>query len=196
MNRDISDNILKTLTTFGLQSIQTQNLFLESCVLKSYNKNDIIFSEDKKNNNEYFLFEGVLQRFNANENGENVTTGFYLQNAVITPHFARTIKGKNIFSLQALTEVQIGEVPVAIFDNLRFGNKDFQHFGQHVIEQELSKNILTDIAYRSSNAKERLSLLRKTYPNIENLIPHNLIASYLGITKVSFSRLRSEFARQ
>lgn len=194
MNKEITDSIHRALTTFGLQSAQAQNLFLDSCVIKSYNKNDIIFNEGKINNNECFLIEGVLHRFNVNENGESVTTGFYLENTVITPHFARTIKNKSLFSLQALTETIIAEIPVSIFDNFRFTNKEFELFGMKIIEEELSKNIVTDIAYRSSNAKERLYLLRKKYPNLENLIPHNIIASYLGITNVSFSRLRRELA--
>jgi len=196
MNKEITDSLLSALTTFGLQSAQAQKLFLNSCEINSYNKNDVIFTEAKINNNEYFLIEGVLHRFNVNENGENVTTGFYLGNTVITPHFARTIKNKSLFSLQALTESIIAEIPVSIFDNFRFTDKEFGLFGMKIIEEELSKNIVTDIAYRSSNAKERLSLLRITYPNLENLIPHNIIASYLGITKVSFSRLRSEWARK
>ncbi|MHB1685817.1 MAG: Crp/Fnr family transcriptional regulator [Ignavibacteriaceae bacterium] len=196
MSKEITDNLLSALRKFGLQSTRTQNLFLNSCIVKCYNKNDILFSVDKKNNNEYLLIEGVLHRFNVNEKGENVTTGFYLGNAVVTPHFARTIKGKSIFSLQALTEIIVVEIPVAVLDNLRFINEEFGIFGQKVIEEELSKSILTDIAYRSNNAKERLLLLRQTYPNLENLIPHNIIASYLGITNVSFSRLRSELAKK
>lgn len=184
------------MTTFGFQSTQTQNLFLDCSIIKRFNKNEIVFSEGKKTNSEYFLIEGVLQRFNDTENGERVTTGFYLGYSVITPNFARTIKNKSLFSLQALTETIIIEIPVADFDNLRFTNKEFQLFGQRVLEEELSKSILTETTFRSSNAKERLTLLRKAYPNLENLIPHHIIASYLGITNVSFSRLRSEFGRK
>jgi CRP-like cAMP-binding protein len=196
IDKEITDKLHSALTKFRLKTTRIRDLFSESCTIKYYTKNDIIFSVDKKNSNEYFLIDGVIHRFNINEDGEKVTTGFYLANSVVTPHFARTIKGKSIFSLQALTEIQIAEIPVTIFDNLRFTNEEFEIFGQKVIEEELSKSILTDIAYRSSNAKQRLLLFRKTYPNLENLIPHNYIASYLGITNVSFSRLRGEFIKK
>lgn len=195
MDKEIKDNLLSALIKFGLQSDRTQSLFLDNCIIKFYPKNSIISSADKKNYQEYFLIEGVLHRFNVNEKGENVTTGFYIGNTVLTPHFARTIKSKSIFSLEALTEVKVAEIPVATLDNLRFTNEEYKLFGQKIIEEELSKNIITDIAYRSSNAKERLFLLRQDYPNLENLIPHHIIASYLGITNVSFSRLRKELAR-
>lgn len=194
MSKENSDNIYVSLKKLGFESTLAQNLFLESCTIKNYNKNQLIFSEDKRNDREYILFDGVLHRFNVNEQGENVTTGFYMNVAVVTPHFVRTIKSKSIFSLEALTVSKIAEIPVAVFDSLRCNNPAFASFGQSVLESELSSSILTDIGYRSSTAKERLSLLRKTYPNIENLIPNNIIASYLGITPVSFSRLRKEYA--
>jgi CRP-like cAMP-binding protein len=196
MSKDINDNLLCSLVKFGLQSVRAQSLFLDNCLVQFYTKNSIIISADKRNQQEYFLIEGVLHRFNLNEKGENVTTGFYMGNTVVTPHSARTIKDKSLFSLEALTDVKVAEIPVAVLDNLRFTSEEFGKFGQKVIEEELSKSILTDIAYRISNAKERLSLLRQDYPNLENLIPHHVIASYLGITNVSFSRLRSELARK
>ena len=177
MNQESTGSHQTSLKKLGFESTLVQNLFLESCSIKYYNKNQLIFSEYKKNDKEYILFEGVLQRFNVNEYGENVTTGIYMNNAVVTPHFARTIKGKCIFSLEALTVSKIAEIPVTVFDSLRCNNPAFASFGQRVLESELSSNILTDIGYRSSTAKERLFLLRKTYPNIENLIPYHIIAS-------------------
>jgi len=181
-----------TLNKFGLESEQSKKMFLDNCVIQNYNKNEILFSENKNNLYEYLLFEGVLHRFNFDENGNSVTTGFYIGSSVITPNFARIVKNKSLFTLQALTDVCIAEIPVSVLDNFRYTNKEFEIFGLKVLQNELSKNILTDIVYRSSNAKERLHMLRKTYPNLENLIPHSIIASYLGITNVSFSRLRNE----
>jgi CRP-like cAMP-binding protein len=131
----------------------------------------------------------------VNDNGENVTTGFYIANIAVTPHSARTINGKSIFTLQALTQAKIAEIPVKVLNLLRFTNEEYRAFGQNVLEAEISNILSNDIAYRSLNAKDRLIMLRKMYPNIENLVPHNIIASYLGITNVSFSRLRSEFAK-
>jgi hypothetical protein len=49
-----------------------------------------------------------------------------------------------------------------------------------------------EIALASLKGKDRLLLLRKNYPNIENCIPHADIASYLGITTISLSRLRTK----
>ena len=190
---DILNNILND---FGVTSASSRQLFIERSTFKEYFKSKDIFIEGKKNNLEYLMISGVLHRHNISDNGDIVTTGFYMPKTVITPHFARTNKGRNIFSLQALTESVIAEISVEDLDNLRFNNKEFQEFGQRILEKELAQTYFDEISYRTYNAKERLLALRRNFANIENLIPHNIISSYLGITNVSFSRLRNELSKK
>lgn len=180
---------------FGLQSEEVQNMFWEKGILERYAKSDLLFAAGKPNGMEYLLFEGVLHRFKGNAKGDPVTTGFYVGPMAVTPHFARTIQGRSLFSLQALTPVVVARIPVAELDRLRYAHRAFQLFGLRVVEEEVSKNLLVDIAYRSGNAQERLDLLRDMYPGLENLVPHYVIASYLGITHVSLSRLRGQSPR-
>ena len=193
MTEEQTNKLKEVLKSFGIVSEFSQNLFVENCTFKKYQKGKTLIYEDKKNSTEYILLEGVLHRFNVNE---NVTTGFYLKNNIVTPHFERTANNKSIFSLQALTDIEVIEISVVELDNLRYSNQEFRNFGQKVLEIELSKNLFNEVTFRSFNAKDRLIQLRKNYPNLENLIPHNVIASYLGITNVSFSRLRSDFSKQ
>lgn len=190
---EILDNILND---FGITSTFSRQLFTDKATLKEYSKSKEIFVEGKKNELEYLLISGVLHRYNISDKGEIVTTGFYMPKSVITPHFARTNKGKNIFSVQTLTDTVIVEIPVNELDNLRYNNKEFHEFGQRILEKELAQTYFNEVVFRSYNAKERLLSLRKQFPNLENLVPHNIISSYLGITNVSFSRLRNELSKK
>ena len=190
--QDIIDDILNY---FGIVSADSKQLFRDKSILKEIPKNTDIFIEGRKNDFEYFLISGLAHRYNISDKGDLVTTGFYMSKSVITPHFARTNLGKSIFSLQTLTDSVIVEISVRQFDSLRHNFQEFQKFGQQIIETELARTFFTEVVFRSYNARERLLTMRKQYPNIENLIPHNIIASYLGITNVSLSRLRNELAR-
>lgn len=184
------------LINLGVASAFSRQLFIDITTLKEYPKNTNIFVEGRKNDFEYILISGVLHRYNFFDKEKMVTTGFYMPNSVITPHFARTNKGKSIFSLQALTDVVVAEVPVKELDNLRNNNKEMQEFGQRIVENELAHSCFNEVIFRSYSAKERLLMMRKWFPNLENKVPHNFISSYLGITNVSFSRLRNELSRK
>jgi CRP-like cAMP-binding protein len=189
------EKIIDVIKKLGISSTSLQNRFAAYSVIKFYKKNDVLFSENKSNSSEYIVLDGILHRYNSHD-GENITTGFYLPQQVVTPHFARTVNEKSILSLQALTDSEMIEIPVEKLDELRCGHEEFRAFGQKVLEAELSRNLFNEIAYRSMEAKDLLLLFRREYPNLENLIPHSIIASFLGITNVSFSRLRGNFAKE
>ena len=192
MNNQLSN----LLHDFGIVSTCAQQLFLDKANVVELPKNHTVFLEGKKNHFEYVLISGVAHRYNISDKGDMVTTGFYMSKSVIAPNFARTNNGKSIFSLQTLTDVVLAEIPVTDLDHLRYTNQEFNEFGQRIFETELARMFYNEMVSRSFNAKERLLALRNQFPNLENLIPHNIIASYLGITNVSLSRLRNELARE
>ncbi len=169
---------------------------LENAVAREYVRDEYLFREGKACTFEYFLLEGILQSTVYNDAGDCITTGFYTGGMVLTPHFARMINGRSVFSVQALSDAVVAEMPVTVLDSLRYSFHDIKQFGLKVVEQELLKTIQHDIGFRAMSARQRLLSFREHFPALENKIPHTIIASYLGITPVSFSRLRNELAKQ
>jgi CRP-like cAMP-binding protein len=189
-------SILKNLIDkYHKINARSLGMIMENCSIKQLKKDEYLTKEGKTDSHEYFLLEGLLQRNILNDKGEMITTGFYLEETVLTPHFARTINKKSIFNIQALTDVRIAVLPVLILDSLRYSYDDIRSFGLRAVEKELMNTLSHEMSYRSKNAKDRLLNFRDAFPNLENRIPHTIIASYLGITPVSFSRLRNELAK-
>ena len=151
-----------------------------------------LIHENARDRHEYFLIKGVAHRYSITESGTKVTTGFYFPHTTLTPHFARTSRENSLFAVEALSDVTVFRISVQDMDQLRGSCDDFRHFGQRVVEEELARVLWYEVAFRSMSAGERLDLLRKDYPGIENTVPHMVIASFLGITPVSFSRLRAQ----
>lgn len=169
---------------------------LENGAYESFRKNDIIFPEKRFNAFEYFQLEGISHRFNTDEDRQQLTTGIFQHEVVITPHFTRTRNGQSIFSLQALTDCRFIKVPAGTFSELMDAHDEIRRFGRSVVEKEFVKGLDYEVLFRSFTAKDRLAFFRTNYPNLENLIPHTVIASFLGITPVSFSRLRNELTKK
>ncbi len=164
----------------------------EACVIREIDKKHKITESGQQNSSEYFLLDGILHRYIITEEGEFITTDFYVGPAIIMPHFVRTSGGRSIFSLQALTRLILAEMQVETMETLIDAYPEIRKWRQKVVEQKLKRNFVDEVRFRSKSAKERLAQLRKEYPNLENMIPHSCIASYVGVTPVSFSRLRKE----
>lgn len=193
-NKD-RETLRKLIDTFHPLPSSQFELIAGECRIVHLKKNEMLTDSGQPDKYEYFLLEGIIHRFSLTEKGDFITTHFYVGPAKVMPHFARTKHGISIFSLQALTPVTVAIIDVDTLNGLKETHREIQGWSQKIVEQTLKRNFENDIRFRSSNAKERLNHLRKEIPNIENLIPHTCIASYVGITPVSFSRLRKEMTR-
>jgi CRP-like cAMP-binding protein len=102
--------------------------------------------------------------------------------SILSPSTTRNKEGKSIVNIRALTDVEIATINAEEFEKLMIEDLEIRHFGNEVLRNELMEKVQKEIALASLRGKDRLQLLRDKFPNIENLVPHSDIASYLGIT--------------
>lgn len=196
MNQEYLSKLGEIINRISPVSPSTVSLIASLGSFQSCQKNEVIFSEKKYNAFEYFQVEGITHRYNTGENGEQITTGIYTGGTVITPNLARTINGQSLFSLQALTSCTCLKIPAGAFDEIRRSHDQVWALGQLVVEREFRQHLQYEVLFRSGNAKDRLLYFRSNFRQLENLISHAVIASFLGITPVSFSRLRNELSKE
>lgn len=168
------------------------DLVAELIEVESYEKGDLIIGKGKRDNKEYFVFEGVCRSFLHSPEGDEVTISYFLEGEVLSPNKTRTANQLSQLNFQALTNLTIASMDADKFEQLMINHLDIREFGNMVLQNELLSKVEKEIGLASLSAKERLQLFRKKYHFLENLIPHTDIASYLGITNVSLSRLRKD----
>jgi CRP-like cAMP-binding protein len=160
--------------------------------LKTFEPNEDFIRISTKNRSEYFVLEGYCRSYVLNPEGEEITLSFFKKGNVITPHLIRTRDDISLMNYQALTKTELIEFDAGEFLNMMIQNLEIREFGNTVLRNELVRKTDLEITLASQTAAERLESFRKEYGMLENLIPHPIIASYLGITNVSLSRLRGK----
>ena len=182
-------SIINSVTPISQKSMEKVIDLAESIKFK---KGEIITSVGQKNNLEYFVVDGICKTYLTTPEGEDVSISFFMSQSILSPSTTRNEGGKSILNIRALTDVEIATIDAVEFEKLMIENVEIRDFGNSVLRNELMAKVQKEIALASLKGKERLLFLRKKYPNIENQIPHADIASYLGITTISLSRLRSQ----
>ncbi|MBK8498712.1 MAG: Crp/Fnr family transcriptional regulator [Flavobacteriales bacterium] len=195
MSAALNELLAPILRRYSNVSAEAVDLVAEHTTLRELARTHALAEAGVVDGNEYFILQGVLHRTMMGQEGQPITSAFHVEGTVITPHFARTRQGRSLFTIEALTPSLVAAVPVAEFDRLRYSTPDMQAFGMRVVERELMESIHRSTAFRERSAADRLLALRNEFPGLENKVPHACIASFLGITTVSFSRLRGELAR-
>jgi CRP-like cAMP-binding protein len=171
------------------------DLMSDLIVVEVYEKGDIFIDRGKKNNKEYFVYEGVCRSFLLSPEGEEITISYFLEDDVLSPNKTRTANQISHLNFQALTKLTVASLNADKFEQLMINHIDIREFGNTVLQNELLAKVEKEIGFASLNAKERLILFREKYHILENLISHVDIASYLGITNISLSRLRKELMK-
>lgn len=145
-----------------------------------------------ENECEYFLLEGMLRIYMVGRNGNETTLGFYIGPCVLTPSIVRTNKAISRVFCVVLGASRIAAFPYASLVALMKSDDSVQKWGDQVLRQELTRRADREWGLAVLSGRERLLEFRDMYPGFEDLIPNHMIASYLGLTPVSLSRLRRQ----
>jgi len=159
---------------------------------ETFEKGENFIQRNKRNEKEYFILGGVCKSYVMSPDGEEITISLFTENNILSPQSTRTSKNISNLNFKALTEIDLVSMNSTVFEGLMIENIEIRHFGNTVLQNELKSKVEKEIGLASLTAKERLFEFRKKYRLLENLIPHTDIASYLGITNVSLSRLRKD----
>ena len=90
----------------------------------------------------------------------------------------------------------LSESEIAVNDSdklteLMVEDEEIRDWGNMVMRQELQRMMAKEWGLAALSAQEKLEWFRSDFPDGEATFPHIHIASYLGITPVTLSRVRA-----
>jgi len=159
-------------------------------------KNELFLKEGRICDEYLFLEEGFMRAFAYDIHGNDITTNFCSANEVvfeISSFFNRTISRENI---QALTDCRGWIITYEQLNTLFHTIPEFRDFGRSILVKGFSSLKARTLSMITETAEERYAALLKTNPEIFQYAPLKHIATYLGITDSSLSRIRKEFAKK
>jgi CRP-like cAMP-binding protein len=163
---------------------------------KTIAKSEFQLIEGKVCDEYLFLEKGCMRAFANNTEGKEVTTNFYLPYEMIfevSSFFNRTRSKENI---QALTECEGWYISYEQLNGLFHALPEFREFGRSILVKGFADFKTRMLSAITETAEERYAALLKTKPDIFQHAPLKTIASYLGITDTSLSRIRKEFSKK
>lgn len=159
---------------------------------KEISKGEYLLKEGKINDDYFFMEKGFMRAFAHDTNGDDVTTNFYSSGQVVFEVFSffnRVPSRENIIA----TEDCVGWViSYEQLNHLFHSMPQFREFGRSVLVKGFSSLKNRMLSHITETAEQRYETLLKTNPEIFQHAALKHIASYLGITDTSLSRIRKE----
>ncbi len=141
---------------------------------------------------EVIVTKGLLRAYHKTADDYEYNSNFYYEGQFLSPHFARTQNSTSIVNIQALEETEVVVFEETAFTRMRHKHQELLKLGNHVAQQELIHKSKKELLMATRTAHERYENFTKEFPLLNNRIPLQQIAMYLGISPVSLSRIRSK----
>ncbi|SEW53474.1 Crp/Fnr family transcriptional regulator [Chitinophaga arvensicola] len=144
---------------------------------------------------EFYLIEnGLFRSFLYDYNGNETTTEFYCANEILIESFSLFQRIPSRENFQAITDAVVWKIEYDSFQALLQKTEAFREWGRTWATSELFSMKQRSINILTMNATDRYLQLINERPQITQQSPLKYIASYLGITDTSLSRIRKEIA--
>ena len=140
---------------------------------------------------ELIILDGRAVGQIISDDGHEVCVGLYDSPTVVTPHIARSKDGLALASIVATRDGLVASMPSDALTQMMLSSVPVRDWANAVLQHELAHKAEREWALAALPGRKRLSWFRQAYPGFEDKFSHGLIASFLGITPVTFSRLRS-----
>ena len=158
----------------------------------SYKTNQYLLREGEVCQHNYFVTKGSFRMYHVNAEGMELTRYFAFENKFGT-NLTSLIEGlPSIENLQAIEPLEVLRISKTDFFNLVESNPAINKIYRNILENAYITSQKRIYDLQGMTALDRLRWLLEQYPMILTRIPSRMIASYLGITPYTLSRLKSQ----
>jgi CRP-like cAMP-binding protein len=191
-----SQKLVDFLRKSNLVSTQTAESIAVEFAPKTIMANEFLLQEGMISDEYVFLESGFMRAFAHDIEGNEVTTNFYSANQVVfevSSFFNRTRSRENV---QAVDDCNCLFITYEQLNKLFHSLPEFRDFGRSVLVKGFAALKTRVLSMITETADARYETLLKNNPELFQHVPLKHIASYLGITDTSLSRIRKVYSKK
>lgn len=139
-----------------------------------------------------FIISGCFRLYRFGEDGTDHTMRFGIENWWMTDRESYNNRTPSVYNIEALSRSTV----------ILWTKETWQHLLSEIPALKLFEEGLQARAYEASqrrifslisgSAEEKYTEFQKTYPNVFNKVPLYMVASYLGMSRETLSRIRKD----
>lgn len=185
------DSLLAHIQTIYPIGAQAQNALRAICRVQQFHRGDLIQDFGHTCKTIYFVEKGIARIYYLKD-GTDITESFEFEQAFVA-------RAESLFSgrpsqkaIQAIADCTLIAIDAHSLFSLFDAFPELERLFRKIIEQAYVNTVNRVESLQFYTAEERYHALLKLNPDVLKRVPLKYIASYLGITQVSLSRIRAQ----
>jgi CRP-like cAMP-binding protein len=143
-----------------------------------------------------FVERGCLRLYSIDNSGEEHIVQFAVEEWWIADLYSSLTGTPAVYNIDALEDSEVLLLAYAMQEQICSEIPKFERYFRLLMQGNLVAKERRIVAALSLSAEEQYLSFLDTYPKIFQRVPQNQIASYLGITPQSLSRIRKELSEK
>ncbi|HKG07024.1 MAG TPA: Crp/Fnr family transcriptional regulator [Pedobacter sp.] len=186
--------LLAFLARYVTLSEEEKNVITDLAIFKSFRKGTILLKEGQITRDGYFVIQGCLRCYYMVD-AEEKTTAFYTESESLTPPGALTGKPSEYY-VSCLEDCILTVGSSETDDELFSKYPNLEKLCRTLSEDLHSKSQVAFDSFKISTPEQRYLNFLETRPDLAQRVPQYYLASFLGITPPSLSRMRKRLVRK
>lgn len=190
--------------------INFRTYFLEKCELskediaqispliitKEVKKGMFLLQQGEVCNHSFFVEKGLLRFYALNEDGKESILQFATENWIVSDRGSAYFQEPSTYYIDAYEDTTVVLINEAFIEKVAAINPNFRRHNERLLQNHIRSLYERISLLLGASAKTRYLDFIKTYPDVTLRVPQWMIASYLGITPESLSRVRKALAKE
>jgi CRP-like cAMP-binding protein len=171
-----------------------QDLILSLDLFRLEKKGSILLREGQQPQYVYLVLKGCLRSYYVID-GEERTTDFYTELEGLMPHGA-VYQAPSEYFVSCVEDTVLAAADIGMEAEILSRYPAFEKLCRLFSAEQIAKQQRSFDAFKISSPEERYLNLLHSKPGLVQRVPQYQLASYLGITPQSLSRLKARFAEK
>lgn len=168
-----------------------RQFILKEMETETYPKGTILNHQGQYSRKVYFMENGLARSFYY-ENGKDITTNFYTEGKIFGNTDTIFAEVPTRYNVEVLEESTLVFCDYKQLEEFCWVSLPAANFSRYVLGNILSQTLARLTSLQHMTAREKYEQLLKENPGILLRAPLGMVATYLGISQETLSRIRSE----
>ncbi|MBD2870349.1 Crp/Fnr family transcriptional regulator [Paenibacillus arenilitoris] len=186
----MKEALLKYMAKFTSLSAEEQQAIVDEIQIEKYGRGTVLLRQGDTPTRCYFVLKGCVRQYSVDESGRERTSNFYTEEQAIGMFNRHRSDKSSEYAFACLEDsvLVVGELSAEA--DMYHKYTELEAMTRRMIEESFGQVQDEFASFMASTPEERFKALLRNRPQLIDRVPQHQLASYLGITAESLSRIK------